>query len=67
METEQKVGWRPCCFGGLDIFSTDVDPCGVTVETRGKKWQVWFCHSACFKQRLSDRPAHLGMFAPSDF
>ena len=62
METDRKVGWGPCCFCGLDILTTDVDPCRVTVETQAKKWQNWFCHSSCFKQRLSDRPEHLGMF-----
>ena len=26
------------------------NPCSVTVATREGKWQVWHCHSACFKR-----------------
>ena len=49
---EVKIGWGPCCFCGGEITETAVDPCSVTVETSGKKWQVWFCHAECFKNRL---------------
>jgi hypothetical protein len=67
MQNERKVEWGPCCFCGSDILNTDLDPCRVTVETQAQKWQVWFCRSSCFKQRLSDRPELMGMFAPAHF
>ena len=51
-QTEVKVGWGPCCFCGGEIAETAVDPCSVTIETSKNKWQIWFCHSECFKSRL---------------
>ncbi|MFZ1702000.1 MAG: hypothetical protein WBO10_14015 [Pyrinomonadaceae bacterium] len=42
----------PCCFCGKDILESPIDPCTISVETAGEKWQVWFCHAACFKSRL---------------
>lgn len=50
---EVKVGRGPCCFCGKDIEASDTDPRRVTVETASEKWQVWFCHSACFKDHIS--------------
>ena len=47
-----KVAWGPCCFCGKDIQPSEIDPCRVTVETASGKWQVWFCHSACFRRRI---------------
>jgi hypothetical protein len=47
-----KVVWGPCCFCGMQIADSDVDPCRITVETSQKKWQLWFCHAACFKSRV---------------
>jgi hypothetical protein len=35
-----NVTFGPCCFCAKPIETTDVDPCGVTVETRERKWQV---------------------------
>jgi hypothetical protein len=51
-QTDVKIGWGPCCFCGGEIAETAVDPCSITVETSKKKWQIWFCHSECFKTRL---------------
>ncbi len=48
-----KVGWGPCCFCGAHIEPSEIDPCRVSVETASGKWQVWFCHSACFKGRIA--------------
>jgi hypothetical protein len=62
-----KLQWGPCCFCGLQIDATAKDPCRVTVETAGGKWQVWFCHAHCFKDRLSIRPDLLGLFDPAHF
>ena len=67
MQTEKKVEWGPCCFCGTDIWTTEIDPCRLTVETRSQKWQVWFCHSACVKRMLADSSELKGMFAPAHF
>jgi hypothetical protein len=54
----------PCPFCGELIDDTEIDPCRITVETRARKWQVWFCHAACFKSRIVENrymdlsPAH---------
>jgi hypothetical protein len=50
---EAKASWGPCCFCGTDIESSDIDPCRVSIETASGKWQVWFCHSSCFKDRIA--------------
>jgi hypothetical protein len=40
----------------------------VTVETVGGKWQVWFCHSPCFRDRLAASPEDSpGFFDPVHF
>jgi hypothetical protein len=58
--TKRQVEWGPCCFCGRDIPEVDHDPCRVTVETSQGKWQVWFAHAACFKERLAtDSPVDL--------
>ena len=67
MQSDTKVEWGPCCFCGLPIPTTDIDPCRLTVQTVAGLWQVWFCHSSCFKERLSNRPDLMGMFAPAHF
>jgi hypothetical protein len=51
-----EIQWGPCCFCGALIAATEVDPCRVTVETAAERWQVWFCHSDCFRHRLIDHP-----------
>ena len=64
---DREINWGPCCFCGLQIAATNTDPCRVTVETASKKWQLWFCHAACFKQRLTDSPELMGLFDPVHF
>jgi hypothetical protein len=51
-QTSNQVGFGPCCFCGLAIASTDIDPCRVEVSTNRGRWQVWFCHAECFKERI---------------
>lgn len=46
----------PCCFCGRMIDETALDPCNVTVETKEGLWQVWYCHSACFRERIAENP-----------
>jgi hypothetical protein len=65
MHNDTKVGWGPCCFCSSPIPETDIDPCRLTVETTAGLWQVWFCHSSCFKERLANDP--IGMFTPAHF
>jgi hypothetical protein len=48
-----RVEFSPCCFCGINIVTTDIDPCSVQVSTRVGKWQVWFCHAKCFKERIA--------------
>lgn len=62
-----KVEWGPCCFCGLGIQPSPVDPCRVQVSTASSKWQVWFCHAACFKQRIKNAPEAPGLFDPAHF
>lgn len=67
MPDETKVEWGPCCFCGLPIDTTKINPCRVTVETAEGRFQVWWCHAACFKELLSDRPELMGMMEPAVF
>ncbi len=46
------VTFGPCCFCGGSIAKTAVDPCRITVEPIASGFQVWFCHGACFKERI---------------
>ncbi|HEV3263151.1 MAG TPA: hypothetical protein VG013_40325 [Gemmataceae bacterium] len=61
---QPQILWGPCCFCGEQIAPSDIDPCRVTVETSKGEWQVWFCHAACFRERVIDNaevdlsPAH---------
>jgi hypothetical protein len=67
------VVFGPCCFCGKSIEEhapeeNAPDPCRITVETAGGKWQVWFCHAACFRERLSNSPdLPLGFLDPAHF
>jgi hypothetical protein len=55
-----EVSWGPCCFCAQEIEPTDVDPCSVRVETVRGRWQVWFCHAECFRERITtDAPMDL--------
>jgi hypothetical protein len=62
--SKPEVRWGPCCFCGKEIDENQIDPCRVTVETTGGKWQLWFCHGGCFEARISSEteidlsPAH---------
>ena len=47
-----KIIWGPCCFCGHPIEPTEIDPCSVQVATAQQKWQVWYCHAKCFKDRI---------------
>jgi hypothetical protein len=49
-ELETVLG--PCCFCGKQIEPTNIDPCRVQVTTDTGKWQVWYCHASCFKERI---------------
>jgi hypothetical protein len=49
---EVKVTFGPCCFCGISIETTGVDPCRVIVEPAAGGFQVWSCHAACFTERL---------------
>src|SRR5690349_20790827 len=50
------VAFGPCCFCDRSIAKHDPDPCRITVETAAGKWQVWFCHGHCFRDRLAQPP-----------
>lgn len=50
------VRFGPCCFCAKHIEKRGIDPCEITVETAGGKFQVWYCHGACFKTHLADLP-----------
>jgi hypothetical protein len=50
-----KIGSGVCCFCGKSVEPNGVDPCSVVVETTVKgQWQFWYCHAACFRERLAD-------------
>ena len=66
-DDKTKVEWGPCCFCAKDIGNSTVDPCRVTVQTVSGKWQVWSCHAACFKEKLTDPPEYPGLFEPAHF
>jgi hypothetical protein len=65
--SQNQVALGPCCLCGRLIEPTAIDPCRLTVETQGEKLQVWFCHAACFKARLTDPPDAPGFFDPAHF
>jgi hypothetical protein len=66
-EHKVTIEWGPCCFCGKSIAQSEIDPCRLTIETEQEKWQTWFCHGACFKARLSQRPELIGLFKPAHF
>ena len=68
MDQSQRVSFGPCCFCGQGIAETGTDPCQVTVSTADKdKWQVWYSHGACFKERLAHLEQCPGFFDPAYF
>jgi len=66
-ERKVAIEWGPCCFCGNSIAQTEVNPCRLTVETGQGKSQTWFCHAACFKERLVQRPELLGLLDSAHF
>jgi hypothetical protein len=62
-----SVEWGPCCFCGLEIQPSDIDPCHVNISMANGKWQVWFCHAACFKKRIANPPDAPGLLDPAHF
>jgi hypothetical protein len=64
---ENAIKWGPCCFCAGQIKPTSPDPCRVTVTTAEGKWQVWFCHGRCFRERLAETPDNPGFFDPAHF
>jgi hypothetical protein len=61
-----RVGFGPCCFCGKPIQPTEIDPCSVTVTTRSDKWQVWYAHANCFRERLALSNPEIGL-SPAHF
>jgi hypothetical protein len=58
-----------CCFCGKEIEKRGSDPCRVVVTPaeREDRWQVWFCHGACFRLHLATLPDAPGFFDPAHF
>lgn len=67
MTTNEVTFGGLCCFCGAIIHASGPDPVELTVTAATGKWQVWWCHAACFKQRLTDPPGAEGFFAPAHF
>jgi hypothetical protein len=65
--TDVEVTFGPCCFCAQPIVETDIDPCSVTVSTRGNWWQICHCHASCFKERRKNPPHAAGLFDPAHF
>jgi hypothetical protein len=61
------VAFGPCCFCGKSIVKSGADPCRITVATAAGKWQVWFCHGNCFRDRLAQLPEAPNLFDPAYF
>jgi hypothetical protein len=62
-----SIRFGPCCFCGKEIEGTEIDPCRVTVSTAKEEWQIWYCHGACFKERLIELPDSPAFFYPAHF
>ena len=62
-DRKPDVTFGPCVFCGKSIAPSKVDPGNVTVETTHGEWQVWTCHSACFRAVIVDDP----MLEPAHF
>jgi hypothetical protein len=44
-----------CCFCGQLVEQEYPDPCTIVVSTvKEDGWQQWYCHAACFRERLAD-------------
>ena len=67
VERPSKVEWGPCCFCGLPIQANGTEPCHLQVSPTSRKWQMWFCHASCFKERLAKSAELMGLFDPAHF
>jgi hypothetical protein len=58
-----------CCFCGAAVSSDHDDYCSVDVNHRGEpdRWQAWWCHGSCFKERLAAPTDAPDLFAPRFF
>ena len=56
-----------CCFCGQVIDASGPDPLELSVTTARGQWQIWWGHSACFKENITDPPGAPGFFAPAHF
>jgi hypothetical protein len=65
--TEPQVQFGPCCFCAQPIAEGGPDPCSIDVTTCAGKWQTWWCHADCFKERLTNPPEAPGFFDPAHF
>jgi hypothetical protein len=45
-----------CCFCGTDVEADGKDLCQLTVTTENGKCQMWFCHAACFREKIHKDP-----------
>jgi hypothetical protein len=42
-----------CCFCGQTVEQEYPDPCTLVVSTvKEGEWQQFYCHAACFRERL---------------
>ena len=62
-----EITFGPCCFCGQDIEPVYPDPCSVKVATATDRWQMWWCHAVCFKERLAELPEAPGLLEPDSF
>lgn len=67
MERNQDVELGPCCLCGGGIEARSPNPLRLIAETSEGKWQVWFAHAACFKDKLIDPQDAPGFFEPAHF
>lgn len=65
---KDEISFGPCCFCAGQIEEQGPDPCSITVETNNEgQWQTWFCHAACFKERLKEPSDAPGFLEPIHF
>jgi hypothetical protein len=52
----------PCCFCGKLDYS-GADPTYMTVGTRSEVTKTWWCHIACFEERLPNLPSPWNVYS----
>ena len=62
-----EMGGPLCCFCAKEIKPEAPEPLWLTVGTSDDNSQTWFCHAACFKERLNDPADAKGLFDPVHF